>query len=143
MNLSLRGENSNSRKLANKRHGFEVLPASDPWSKRAASIFQRCKRTGLEFGFASSAELAIYLKNIAPLRCPVFGFELITSDQKGGFNPRSPSVDRIDSSKGYTRDNIQIISMKANTMKTDATLDDLLAFAEWIMATNAMSAKAA
>jgi hypothetical protein len=55
--------------------------------------------------------------------CPVFGFKLEFNSK--GFRETSPSIDRIDSSKGYTLDNIQIISWKANRLKTFATVEDL------------------
>ena len=56
-------------------------------------------------------------------KCPVFGFDL--EFNSGGFRETSPSIDRIDSSKGYTRDNVQIISWKANRLKAYATVEDL------------------
>ena len=56
-------------------------------------------------------------------KCPVFGFDLEFNSQ--GFRETSPSIDRIDSTKGYTRDNIQIISWKANRLKAYATVEDL------------------
>jgi hypothetical protein len=56
-------------------------------------------------------------------KCPVFGFELEWNS--AGFRETSPSIDRIDSSKGYTKDNIQIISWKANRLKAYATVEDL------------------
>lgn len=64
--------------------------------------------------------------------CPVFGKELIRSDSN---TPFSPSVDRVDPTKGYTKDNIQILSNKANKMKQDATPEELLMFADWIYKT--------
>lgn len=67
------------------------------------------------------------LKNIWPLdnKCPVFGFNLEWNDS--GFRDTSPSIDRKDSSKGYTLENIQIISWKANRIKADSSLEDLRA----------------
>ena len=35
------------------------------------------------------------------------------------------SLDRIDSSKGYVKDNIWVISHKANSIKNNATLTEL------------------
>lgn len=63
-----------------------------------------------------------------PLKCPLLNVNLVfgtKSDYKF-----SPSLDRIDSSKGYTPDNIRIISTLANTMKNCATKEQLLTFAK-------------
>lgn len=73
-------------------------------------------------------EHSITLKDIKELypkdgKCPVFGFDLEFNNK--GFRETSPSIDRIDSSKGYTKDNIQIISWKANRLKAYATVEDL------------------
>jgi hypothetical protein len=56
-------------------------------------------------------------------KCPVFGFDLEWNSS--GFRETSPSIDRIDSSKGYTTDNIQILSWKANRIKAYATVEEL------------------
>jgi hypothetical protein len=37
----------------------------------------------------------------------------------------TPSLDRIDSSLGYVKGNVWVISWRANHIKTDATLDEL------------------
>jgi hypothetical protein len=49
---------------------------------------------------------------------------LETGDRKSHFN--APSIDRIDNSKGYTKDNIMIVSTKLNLLKKDATIDELI-----------------
>ena len=68
--------------------------------------------------------------------CPVLKIRMERNKNgKRGAQPNSPSVDRIDPTKGYTRDNIQIISNKANMMKQDATPEELLMFAEWVIKT--------
>lgn len=58
--------------------------------------------------------------------CPVFGVEF-KWDNKGkrNYNNNSPTVDRIDNSKGYLMANIRIISRRANSLKTDATIEEL------------------
>jgi hypothetical protein len=73
-------------------------------------------------------EHSITLEDIKELypkdgKCPVFGFDLEFNSE--GFRETSPSIDRIDSSKGYIKDNIQIISWKANRLKAYATVEDL------------------
>jgi hypothetical protein len=45
-----------------------------------------------------------------PELCPVFGIPM-----------HSPSLDRVDNSKGYTKDNTEVISMRANECKRDMT----------------------
>jgi hypothetical protein len=65
---------------------------------------------------------------IIPKYCPYLGVELVT--KKG--HKYCASIDRIDSSKGYIKGNIQIISYLANTMKSNATKEELLAFASGI-----------
>jgi len=55
--------------------------------------------------------------------CPIFGMKLQFNN--AGFRENSPSIDRLDSKKGYTLDNIQIISWKANRIKGYATLQEL------------------
>lgn len=55
--------------------------------------------------------------------CPIFGLKLEFNG--AGFRDSSPSIDRIDSTKGYTRDNIQVISWKANRIKGASSLQDL------------------
>ena len=56
-------------------------------------------------------------------KCPVLGIDLKPSDRY--YWDASPSLDRIDSARGYTPDNIWVISARANRIKSDATLGEL------------------
>lgn len=85
---------------------------------------RRAKSKGLEFDLTVD-DLKF------PETCPVFGFKLERGDGCVKYN--SPSVDRIDPTKGYTRDNIQFMSHKANAMKNNATQEELELFAKWVM----------
>lgn len=59
-----------------------------------------------------------------PQTCPILGIP-ITQSNNGHFNHNSPSIDRIHSNKGYTKDNILVISFRANSIKKDATVEEL------------------
>lgn len=71
---------------------------------------------------------------IIPTHCVYLGCELtnIIGEYKGKI-PTNASLDRIDSSKGYTKDNIQVISSLANKLKNNASEDTLVAFAIGIL----------
>lgn len=57
--------------------------------------------------------------------CPYLGIPITLN--KTGRRPGSdsPSIDQIDPGAGYIRDNCIIVSRRANTIKNDATLDEL------------------
>lgn len=43
-----------------------------------------------------------------------------------GDGPNSPSIDRIDSTKGYTEDNVQWVIWVVNDAKSNMSMDDFL-----------------
>ena len=81
---------------------------------------QRAKNKNRENTITIEDVKSIYPKDGC---CPIFGIKLEFNN--AGFRETSPSIDRIDSSKGYTPDNIQIISWKANRIKGYASKQDL------------------
>lgn len=69
-----------------------------------------------------------YIRSLVPSHCPIFGTKLEWSccrGNTGGGLPNSPSLDRIDPSKGYVKGNVWIISHRANTIKNDASHEEL------------------
>lgn len=76
---------------------------------------QTAKNRNIEF------ELTVEDIPEIPEFCPVFPWVKLEhrtgKGRKGNF-PNSPSIDRIDSSKGYVRGNIRIISLRANMLKS-------------------------
>ncbi len=84
----------------------------------------RAKKVGLEFNLEKS-------DIIVPIYCPILGILLDHSRGRGRrFN--GASLDRIDSTKGYLKGNVQVISDLANRMKSDATIEQLKSFSNWI-----------
>lgn len=81
-------------------------------------------------------EFSIEVEDVVlPEGCPYMGVGFIPLDKKYGY-----SLDRIDSSKGYTKDNIQVISRIANIMKNNATEQELISFAKGVLATHSKEA---
>lgn len=60
---------------------------------------------------------------IIPETCPLLGIPLVSTNNKR--DPRNPSLDQKVPGKGYTQDNIWVISSRANWIKCDASLQEL------------------
>ena len=60
---------------------------------------------------------------VVPERCPVLGIPIRIDGV--GQRDDSPSVDRLKPALGYVRGNVRVISMKANRIKNDATVEEL------------------
>ena len=83
-------------------------------------VKQRSRALGIPFNLTID-DLVI------PELCPILKIKL--SGELSYENVAS--VDRIDPKLGYTVGNVHIISYKANTMKSDASFEDLKNFAKW------------
>lgn len=60
---------------------------------------------------------------IIPTICPLLNIPLIKGIKT--MHNNSPTLDRIDTTKGYTKDNIWVISWRANRLKSDSSLNEL------------------
>lgn len=67
---------------------------------------------------------------IVPEKCPILRVDIKKNKTKIGYN--SPSLDRIIPSLGYTKNNIRVISHKANRMKSDITLEVALQLVKYL-----------
>lgn len=89
-------------------------------------LFQEARKRAKVKNLDFSIELSDI---IIPEVCPVLKTKLIllgeNPDGKGGPTPNSPTLDRVDSSKGYAKGNVRVISWRANKLKSDATLEEL------------------
>ncbi len=63
--------------------------------------------------------------------CPVLHIPLVIGAGKGKCSSSSPSIDKFIQEKGYVKGNIAIISYRANRMKSDATIAEILMLADW------------
>jgi len=69
-----------------------------------------------------------------PITCPVLGIPL--KFNKGKPQRDSVSFDRIDSSRGYTKDDIVIVSQRVNSLKSNASLDEMQKIVNFYLTTN-------
>jgi hypothetical protein len=81
---------------------------------------QRATQKGIEHNLTLDELISIYPKDG---KCPVFGTPLEFGTV--GFRDNSPSIDKIDPKKGYTLDNVQVLSWRANRLKVDASIEEL------------------
>lgn len=121
---NIRGNITSGKKTECKRCGAnkrETKRRNRTWKDDAIRVLldnskQRAKNAGIEH--------TIQKEDInIPDTCPVFGVPLKREDKKTWLN--APSIDRIENNKGYTKDNIIIISRRANILKKDATIEEL------------------
>jgi DNA-binding CsgD family transcriptional regulator len=90
-------------------------------SMMTAQAKRRAAQKGMEFSLTPK-----YVKSIVTKNCPVFGTPFHWEYGHGlGYNGSSPSLDRIDNSKGYVEGNVAIISRRANSIKSDATSEEI------------------
>lgn len=76
----------------------------------------RANKYGLEF--------TLKVEDIhIPKRCPVLGILLVQHKVKA--KPNSPSIDKVVPREGYTKKNTWVISRRANSIKSNASLIEL------------------
>lgn len=119
--MSKRRENPNYRRAC-------IVRDSD-WQQRnpingmLAQARKRAKRRGLECSI-TLADIQI------PTHCPVLGIELMKGMKR--MHDASPSLDRINSKFGYVPGNVAVISNRANRIKNDATVDEIIRLGQWL-----------
>lgn len=79
------------------------------------------KKRAAEKGVPFSIE---YSDLVMPTHCPVLGMKLEAETARGR-NNASPSLDRKIPHFGYVQGNVEIISMRANWLKSNGTADEL------------------
>ena len=102
------------KELHQERREKGINEESAMWSRAK----YRAKQKGLEFTIEQE-DVKI------PDVCPLLGIPLVCHRGKGSQQGNSPSLDRIDPTKGYIKGNVWVISNRANTLKNDASLQEL------------------
>jgi len=77
----------------------------------------RAKRLGIPFTITRD-------DIVIPSVCPVLGIPIEHQTGKHQSN-NSPSIDRVVPSRGYVKDNIVVVSFRANRIKNDSTTEEM------------------
>ncbi len=119
-------ENKRAWRLDPEFKKHEAIKSKERYRKNLRkSLYQSAKQRSKDGKYL----FTITLEDVPeiPLKCPVLNIDMKIGTRY------CATIDRIDSSKGYEPGNIQIISRKANSMKSDATREELLLFSKyWI-----------
>ena len=102
---------------ANKKYRLNPIP------QLIFAFKKRAKRQKVPFDLTIE-DISNLLKNAGNI-CPVLGVKMTTTELGSGDTDYSPSFDGIYPKKGYIKENIVIVSNKANRIKTDATVDEI------------------
>jgi hypothetical protein len=107
-----------TRGKAQITHG-ETRGPRNQWSPRTKMLYAakaRATKCSLPFNLT--------LDDIqVPDICPVLGISLAKNSNH--CQPNSPSLDKITPELGYVKGNVRVISHKANTIKNNATVEEL------------------
>ena len=114
----------NNARHVEKRANRKIGPDATTWAmkKLVSDARRRAGHRRLQFDLDPSTISR-------PTHCPVFGTELVYQ-ATGARQANSASLDRFDSSKRYTHDNVWVISWRANQIKSDATLEEMQALCD-------------
>lgn len=110
------------------RQKYQDIKNEEPWRLAVRRARNRAREKGLEFDIDDG-----YIKSIWREDCPVLGIPLYAANFRSGMKrgqakarpqDNSPTLDRIDSSKGYVKGNIIVMSYRANMIKNCGTLEE-------------------
>lgn len=125
-------------KLYRKSEKVQTYYKSEDYKKKKIKYLnenyaKRTIRALKNRSFGRNMEFSLKEEDILlPEFCPLLDVKL-NYNVGEGHNYNAASIDRIDNSKGYTKDNIWTISRLANTMKANATKQQLINFSKNVL----------
>jgi hypothetical protein len=116
-----------------------VASKNKKWKKEnpikylCSMMLAQAKRRAADYGRDFNLTLEDVLE-VVVVECPVLKTPLRWEYQHGLGQPdeRSPSLDRIDNSRGYIKGNIAIISHRANSIKNCLTINQIKSLLEYV-----------
>lgn len=110
-------ESALDRKRSASRRNQDTFRTRRPENRLLSQAKDRSSNKGVPF------DLVVEDIQI-PTHCPYLGIPLVTYVGKGRGHLDAPSLDRIDPTKGYVRGNVEVISYKANMIKSFGTAEE-------------------
>jgi hypothetical protein len=95
---------------------------------------KRAKEKGLVHTLKLKDLHALYVTH-----CPITGDKISWEtglSQSLSYNPLGPSLDRTNSSEGYTPSNVRIVSHQGNTWKNNMSLSDAIKVVQYLQSVN-------
>lgn len=111
-------------------------------SKTLTTTRARSRRLGIECKITGADVAALYHTQNG--RCLLTGREMvwgIGAADPLGIHRDAASIDRIDQTKGYSLDNIRLVTFQANFARNRFSDDELFAFCEAVLAARAANAE--
>lgn len=108
------------RKKKKKKHGHSNTHEYYLWK----GCQNRAKKNNIPFNLE-------YTDVVIPKKCPILEIPIFKGNERHVAN--SPSLDRLVPELGYVKGNVRVISYKANTMKSDASIEEIKIFAKNII----------
>lgn len=121
-------EHTNSEKLKNAwagRRSHHTISGSF-----FNSVVNGARQRNIEISISINFAWDLFVKQDG--KCAISGLELRFNKSGENKNTRTASLDRINSEKGYTEDNVQWVHKKVNTMKMDMEQKEFIEFCEKI-----------
>lgn len=102
----------------------ERRSAPETWARWALNqIRARAKRDGLVFNLTP--------EDLTPPKiCPALHVPIVYGGSSGEMY--APTVDRLRPSLGYVKGNVRVISRRANSIKSDGSVAEVMAVAAWM-----------
>lgn len=106
---------------------YRLKKTNEPWIMAYRNTKTRARAKDMVFDLTED-----YIKSIWTDTCPVLGIPLYSAVYEQGKgrshsakpHDNSPSIDRIDPSKGYIQGNVIVMSYRANMIKNCGTLEE-------------------
>jgi len=86
--------------------------------------YEATSRRNLEFSLTLDQVLDVLQTQNGKCALTGWNLEFTRGGDMGGRNPQGCTLDRKDNSKGYTKENIQLVCCRVNIMRSNLSIED-------------------